>query len=638
MELPLCLEEYKPELSLTFTERRALIQTMAEHGPSTIGKFISERVDDKQSGIAKLVKKLRWKFEAQVNRTRERIERRYKKHSERIRQKYGSEFDKMDDNILKAEDGSMLSSESYVDSNLNSRLVKILANDDVLNFIINLEEIDEEDIKETSIWFRIKDAIRRAIAYLVELVRRFINWLRRSGKHADEISQIRQRRKSGILIRYPSGTKLMDDIDHNLNNALATSPKFRRVIDRELNLQGGKKLPSNRRVTWKKYFEPEEYDQEVRKLVNQRIKRAIKREQRKLASEYKQKKRRALKRLKARQDKTHQEVRERETEAQIKQIEKQRSAEIKKLKEQTRNKIQRSVRAAVVNELEDAGLVQKDDSSKPKITSRLIDRFAEIVLSDEIKKLPSKFSYSATALTHGKPQGVYEKKKLQSVYESSRMDIVESLINSRISHPQHRHIYDSDIITHSEMRSNVSHVILIFDKSGSMEENNRILAAKKSVLALYKAVKHRNSQNIVDFIAFDSRVHVMDLLSAWRSTPSGFTNTGEALLTAHEILKDSYADRKLVYLITDGLPEAFTDPQTGEPRAGDLEKSLKIAVKQAKKFKKYTDLRFTIILLEPKEDVYTSAAETLAQASGGSVIVTDPQELATEMLMDYIEL
>ena len=70
----------------------------------------------------------------------------------------------------------------------------------------------------------------------------------------------------------------------------------------------------------------------------------------------------------------------------------------------------------------------------------------------------------------------------------------------------------------------------------------------------------------------------------------------------------------------------------------DLEKSLELAVREAKRLKKYVELKFTIILLEPKEQLYTDAAKTISKAAGGSVIVTDPQELATEMLMDYIEV
>ena len=637
MELPLCVEEYEPELSLTVLERQELIQRLAERGPGSIDKFITEHAEDTGSGIAKLIKRLRSKLDAQINRTREKIESKFKRRYDEIR--------KIGDMALEPELRELLTEEqtlgekaemSYIDKKIDSRLVEILTQDNILNFIINLEDEELEQREHRSWWTRFKDAVIRFINYLVGLVRRFINWLRHRFRGKSKIAHETKGPSSNILLRYPSGTKLWNNIDHNLDNALATSPDFKHAIERNLGGKDSRTIPSKRRLTWKKYFDKDEYSNEIRKDINRRIKQTLKREQRKLAQEYKLKKRRLKKMKQLHSDKTHQEVHSRELEARKKQLEKQKAAELRKLKEQYSKRIHRSVQKELVREFEDAGYVRKDDGKKPKITSRLIDRFAEIVLSDELKKLPTKYSWGKG--THGMPQGIYEKKKLQTTAESSRMDIVASLVNARIFHPTHRHIEDSDIITHTEMRSNISHVVLIFDKSGSMEENNRILAAKKSVLALYKAVKHRNPQNIVDFIAFDSTVQLMDLLQAWHCTPSGFTNTGEALATAQQLLKDSNADRKLIYLITDGLPEAYTDPRTGEPRAGDLDKSLSVAVQQAKKFKKQYGLKFTIILLEPKENVYTEAAETIAKAAGGSVIVTDPQELATEMLMDYIEV
>jgi uncharacterized protein with von Willebrand factor type A (vWA) domain len=259
-----------------------------------------------------------------------------------------------------------------------------------------------------------------------------------------------------------------------------------------------------------------------------------------------------------------------------------------------------------------------------------------MVLSEELQKLPGKYSFAVGPA--GASHGIYEKRRLRMAAESSRMAIVDTMVNARLAHPKQRHIYDSDITTHVEIRGTINHVVIVFDKSGSMEENQRISAAKKAVLALYKAVKHRNPKNIVDFIAFDSYVQVMDLLSAWQCSPSGFTNTSEALHTTFELIKNSRADNKLVYLITDGLPEAYTDPRTGEPRAGDMDRSLHLAVTQAKKFKKIDRLKMTIILLEPKDKLYTDAARTIAQAARGNVIVTDPKELATEMLTNYIEI
>jgi Mg-chelatase subunit ChlD len=637
MELPLCLEEYEPELALTVADRRELIQRLAERGTSSIDKFIIDHSADSSSGIAKLFKRLRTKLDAQISRTREKIANKYKRRTEETLQEQRFKLEPITDDLLDAKLGGTEAKMSYLDREIDSRLMDILTRDNVLNLVINFDEDHYETKTEYGWWARFKKAIQRFVNYLVSLFRRFVTWLKSRFSRKAKETVPKTGRKSNILLRYPSGSDLWDEIDHNLDNALATSPDFRRTIDRTLK-SGYRKGVSRRRTTWKKYLSQEEYADEVRRELNHRIKAAIKREQQRLQKEYTTKKRQLKKLEQRHRDKSHQEVRKRELEARMKQLEKQKVSELKKLQKKYSKKIHKTVEKELVRELEDAGYLfqTKGKDGKPMITSRLIDRFAEIVLSDELKKLPSKHTWGK--YTHGLPHGIYEKKKLQTISESSRMDIVASLVNARVSHPNFRHIEDSDIITHRELRSSISHVVLIFDKSGSMEENNRIQAAKKSVLALYKAVKHRNPKNIVDFIAFDSTVQVMDILQAWRSTPGGFTNTGEALATAHALVKDSVADRKLVYLITDGLPEAYTDPKTAEPRAGDLRKSLNVAVSEAKKLKAHFELKFTIILLEPKEHVYTEAADTIAFAAGGRVIVTDPQELATEMLMDYIEV
>jgi Mg-chelatase subunit ChlD len=637
MKLPLCLEDYEPELSLTVRDRRELVSRLAEQGTQSINKYIADRSIEKESGIAKLVKRLRAKLDAQINRTRERIERRFKRRNEEIKRDFSTDVDFSSDQGI-ADSGEVRTREEMdsIDREIDSRLVDILSRDDILDFVINLDEQYTDTAASSGLWGRFKSAFRRFINYIANGFRRFVQWLRRVFGRSSKTEPSLQKQQSNILLRFPAGQKVWDDINHNLNNALATSPNFRRAIERDLNISRARKQPSRRNVTMKKYFDKAGYSDEVRKEINRRIKRVIKSEQRKLDKKYKLRKRKAKKMEQLRSDKSHTEVRRRDSEARIKQLEKQKSDDLRKLKKQYSKRIHKSVQKELMRELEDIGYVQKTKKDEPRITTRLIDRFAEIVLSDELSKLPTKYSWGKSA--HGLPHGVYEKKKLQTVAESSRMDIVASLVNARVTHPGHRHIEDTDIITHREMRSSLSHVILIFDKSGSMEENNRIQAAKKAVLALYKAIKHRNSQNIVDFIAFDSTVQVMDLLSAWRSSPSGFTNTAEALSTAHQLIKDSVADRKLIYLITDGLPEAYTDPRSGEPRAGNLEKSLSFAVKAANKFKKIFGLKLTIILLEPKEEVYTEAAGTIAKAAGGSVMVTDPHDLAAEMLMNYIEV
>lgn len=628
MELPTCLEDYEPDLVLTIDDRRKLIKGLAEDGTKSIESFINKHVSDHRSGITKLIQRLRSNLEFQIKRTRERIERKYKKCIEEIKYEQQQILEP-----VKLNSTSDVYSREIIDKEIDSRLIDILLKDDALNLIINLDPDQEEE--RLSIWSRLRLALRRFFRYISHLIRRFVDWLKvKFGRSkVTRLDKNVPQRRTNILLQYPAGKDLWDNIDNKLDNAIATSPDLKRTIDRDLQNAYKKSEASSNSLNWQKSKKKSPYEDQARKIINHRIKRAIKREQRRLMTNFKRKKRR-LKKLQ--KDKKYQDRLKREHESHISQMKKQEEAELAKLKQRYKKQIQGTVKKALVSELEDAGYVQKSGAKDIKVTTRLIDRFAELVLSDELQKLPGKHSYAVGTI--GNPHGIYEKRKLRMVAESSRMDIVDTMVNARLAHPKQRHIYDNDITTHADVQGTISHVILIFDKSGSMEENHRITAAKKAVLALYKAVKHRNQKNIVDFIAFDSNVHVMDILAAWQSSPSGFTNTGEALSTAYELIKGSRADNKLIYLITDGLPEAYTDPRTGEPKAGDLEKSLSVAISEAKKFRKITGLKLTIILLEPKEKLYTDAANTIAKAAGGSVMVTEPEELATEMLTSYIEI
>jgi Mg-chelatase subunit ChlD len=280
-----------------------------------------------------------------------------------------------------------------------------------------------------------------------------------------------------------------------------------------------------------------------------------------------------------------------------------------------------------------SGLISLDPATgRIEITARLVDRFAEIALSAELRNLPSRYTFALgrTAVQ----QGTYERDRMKTVDEVSRMDIVESMVTSRLSHPRHRTMDDDDVRVNRELSGCSLHVVLVFDKSSSMEENDRILAAKKAVLALFKAVKRRDRRNIVDLVGFDTDVRPMDLVSVWESKPGGFTNTGAALKTAAELLRHSRSDQNLVYLITDGYPEAYTD-KDGKSIAGDNDRSLASAVAEATQLRRVRNVRLVHIHLEPKERIFVDAAEKIVGAAHGKLITTDPNRLAAEMLTDY---
>jgi len=193
---------------------------------------------------------------------------------------------------------------------------------------------------------------------------------------------------------------------------------------------------------------------------------------------------------------------------------------------------------------------------------------------------------------------------------------------------------DSDIYVKRDIHGTGVHVVIMFDRSGSMDENQRLDAAKRAVMALYKAIRLNNPQNIVDVIAFDTRAEIVSLMDVWNCQPKGFTNTGEALRIADQLLGVSKVDRRMVYMVTDGLPEAYR--KGDEFIAGDNAKAMDYALANANLMKRYKNLRFIMLLLEPKDKVYLEAAKKISEVVSGKIITTDPKKLVSDLLVDYI--
>ena len=123
--------------------------------------------------------------------------------------------------------------------------------------------------------------------------------------------------------------------------------------------------------------------------------------------------------------------------------------------------------------------------------------------------------------------------------EVARLDLPSSLLAARLA--GQRHIDESTSYVYREVTSERVHVVLAFDRSGSMSENGKLEAAKKALLALYVAIRRRYPDATVDVFAFDNEVQVLDLVELWECKAGAFTNTAEALRAAHLLLRSSRA-------------------------------------------------------------------------------------------------
>jgi uncharacterized protein with von Willebrand factor type A (vWA) domain len=197
-----------------------------------------------------------------------------------------------------------------------------------------------------------------------------------------------------------------------------------------------------------------------------------------------------------------------------------------------------------------------------------------------------------------------------------------------------RHIDESTSYVYREVTSERVHVVLAFDRSGSMAESGKLDAAKKALLALYVAIRRRHPDATIDLLAFDNEVAVLDLVTLWECAAGSFTNTAEALRATHLLLQSSRANRREFYLITDGLPEAYTG-EDGKVHSGQLDVAMEQTLARAGELATVRPLRTTVVLLKSAHPEYETAARTIARTLGGELVVTDPARLGVELLVRW---
>jgi Mg-chelatase subunit ChlD len=615
MELPDC-DIFQDVLVLSYRENLELITKLVEEGPQYLDKFVKEQ-SKKDSAIAKYIKSFRQRLERQAAQIREK---RKKVHMEKMRELEKKKAGKLQ--ALEQETLKLTEEQKSLQRMLDEILASELLGDELVRLVIDTP-LDMEGEK-ASLGKRILLKIINFFIFIGSAIKRFFLWLARKLRLAKpQPKAAEDYRKPKLLLSFPSIAGSFGDMDPKFANALFTSPDLRKEVESDMLKN---KRFRKQRLSWRRRFSKTKYIEDARRSFYDKLEERVQKKTKKVMT-----KREAISK-KAKDLKLKEKETKKKAIEDAKRLKAQREREEAQIREQLKRKPKEEVKSKVVERLENAGFITRE-GEELQITAQLVDRFADIVFTAEIQNLPTAYHaiYGASDV-----EGIYERGKLRTVDELSRMDIVESMINARIRHPQDRHLYEEDVITHRDLRGANNHVVLMFDKSGSMDENRRIFAAKKSVLALYKAVKERNPRDVVDLVAFDTEVRVMDLLEVWESEPKGFTNTGEAVKTARTLLSESSADRKLVYLITDGLPEAYTED--GVVYAGDTTKSLNYAINQARELSFVQGAYFTMILLEPKDKMYIDSAQKIVDAASGKAIVVEPQELAAEMLMDFVAL
>ncbi len=322
------------------------------------------------------------------------------------------------------------------------------------------------------------------------------------------------------------------------------------------------------------------------------------------------------------------EEKRRAVESQRRQLEAERAEAARRAAAETEQRVKEGEARRLERELRERGFVAEQGNTLV-VTFGLVQRFARLLLEEESQRLPAEVRLS---LKGEGATGIYEKARLRRAEEVAHLDVPGSLLAARLAGL--RHIDESQSYVYREVTSERVHVVLAFDRSGSMAEAGKLEAAKKALLALYVAIRRRHPDATIDLLAFDNEVEVLDLVSLWECRAGSFTNTAEALRAAHLLLRSSRATRREIYLLTDGLPEAYTG-EDGRVHSGQLDRAMEAALLRATELRTVRPLRSTLILLKSPNPEYEPAARQIARTMGGELVVTDPIHLGVELLVRW---
>ena len=613
-ELPDCDAAADLSVALTDVERAELVQRLFEEGPGALERFVREKQAEKGSSIASAVERFRALLERQSRHVRERLDEERSRRMAEERARADERSRQLSDEEKRARER-----QRALRDELGSILAEGLLAEPMVQLVSAAKPAPAEPEGRLA---RLWKAVRAFFASIAAAFGRFWRWLKlKLGFGREEATPMRA--KGGILIELPSLEGTLSGLDARFEGAFLTSPDLKKGIEARIQKEAG---PWQRlRFRLARRFSQRSYMRQAKEAFRRQLDRLLALRKRAADKERDELDKRMTE-LRRQRDGLEQGLRAKEAE-----LESERDRLLKDMGRRASVEPEKKVLEKVEEDLGRSGLIRRDAAGNIQITARLIDRFAEIALAGELRNLPSKYGFALGRTPV--QQGTFERDHLRTVDEVSRLDLVESLLSARLSHPQSRHLTEDDVRVNREIAGSTLHVVLIFDKSSSMAENRRIQAAKKAVLALYKAVKRRDRRNVVDLVGFDTEVRPMDLVSVWESKPAGFTNTGEALKVARDLVAKSSSDLKIIYLITDGFPEAYTE--SGRGVAGDNSRSLAYALEGAADLCRLRNVRLVHILLEPREKMFVDAAQLIVGAAHGKLITTDPNRLAAEMLIDY---
>ena len=603
---------YKP-FRLTANEKRALVRKISEKGVSGIEEFLRE--EGKEGAIRDRMEEIREKISKQLEELRSKRRQGLRGEIGELRSEAETVMKETGEELL--EDDSLY--RKYASGEIKGEIHAL----DIISALEGKEKT-EERIQTRSILGRIWD-------FLKKLWRRFLSFLGRIAGFFKRLFRKRRRKdmeekkrsKGAIELPFPSIGKELEVWERSMERDLESDRHLQSAVDSKLEDRYGF---SKGVIEFRKSSDPEWYKEQAKKVLREEVEKRADSASDRLKDEKAEKEKRAKEGL-SRKKELEDSILERERELELEEEELEKRKEKMTLDE---------MRSELVRTLSSMGYIRREREGAEgpegwEVTEALIEKFSELLYSDLERETSGRREMKGDVVSNS---GVYEKHRLRTVFEEPRMDMLTSIFNARVNHPADRSIHSDDMVVYREVRTSEIHAVLLVDVSGSMEENNRLEAAKRAVLALSSALRRDNPRNKVDIISVSTRANVIGLKEVMEMEPKGFTNVSEAIALSRALFDSSRSDRHILFLITDGLPEAYT-PIGENPVAGDLEEAMNRTLAEVQGLYRVQDLSFNIFLLEPEDERYVRSAKRIAEEGGGRVMVADPSKLAEKMLISY---
>jgi Mg-chelatase subunit ChlD len=584
--LPDCGSLEDPLEVLSGAERRELLRRMAHGGTDAVEEWIEERAEEDPRWRG-LLEEARQRLREELEEERERLEREHATREERIQQEYTEREQEL------AQRRSQLQDRLADVREERGEVVDRALETSRLGQMATGEE-DEELGLLARFWRWLRRIVLRTLAFFKGL------WSHREGAE--------------VKITAP-GTQAEASVD--VSKALASNPAFEREARERL-----KQDPLKERVKRlrDRLLGRRDYDEIVADLVEQDLVEARDEELEEVQEQEQE--------VESEVEEVTREKRtvEREREQKLQEMQRRKREAEEELARRAEEDPIQELAGEVKQDLERVGLLEEGEP-----TLRMLNALSDVLFETEVEGLEG-----TTPAPLSRPQGAeadIQKHPLTTLEERSRLSLVDSVVNARTRHPNVDRITDQDLIVHRNTEPSRAHVVLITDISASMEESDRIGAAKRATLALHGAVHHHGPQHAVNVVLMETEVRLASLTEVWEAEPRAFTNTEGALKLARRLLLSDPADVHMVVLVTDGLPEAIMDG--GEGVATHPGEARAHAVEAAKDLAKIEDLHFTTLLLEPDDEEFVEAAGEIGEVLEGDVIKTDPEDLAGDLVVEF---